>query len=49
MAANSQNAGRSQVPHAAYAAFTHGVIGRWNYLVRCIPDINDLLGGGDSY
>ena len=30
-------------PHSAYAAFTHGVIGRSNYLVRCIPDIGDLL------
>ena len=29
--------------HVAYAAFTHGVISRWNYLVRCIPDIGDLL------
>ena len=24
-------------PYVAYAAFTHGVISRWNYLVRCIP------------
>ena len=30
-------------PHAAYAAFTHGVISRWNYLVRCILDVGDLL------
>jgi len=30
-------------PHAAYSAFTHSFIGRWNYLVRCIPDIGDLL------
>ena len=30
-------------PHAAYAAFTHGIIGRWDYLIRCIPDISDLL------
>ena len=26
-------------PHAAYAAFTHGFIGKWNYLIRCIPNI----------
>ena len=30
-------------PHAAYATFIHGVISRWNYLVRCIPDVGDLL------
>ena len=30
-------------PHAAYAAFTHGLGSKWNYLVRCIPGINDLL------
>ena len=26
-------------PHAAYAAFTYGFIGKWNYLMRCIPNI----------
>jgi len=24
-------------PHAAYVAFVHGFISKWNYLVRCIP------------
>jgi len=30
-------------PHAAYAAFTHEIMSRWNYLIRCIPDIGSLL------
>lgn len=30
-------------PHAAYAAFTHGLMGKWNYLIRTIPNIGDLL------
>ena len=30
-------------PHAAYAAFTHGLSSRWTYLLRTIPDIQDLL------
>ena len=30
-------------PHAAYAAFTHGISGHWSYLSRTIPDIHDLL------
>lgn len=30
-------------PHAAYAAFTHGLAARWNYVARTIPDIGDLL------
>ena len=30
-------------PHAAYAAFVHGLIGRWTYLLRKIPYIQDLL------
>ena len=30
-------------PHAAYAAFTHGLVGKWTYLTRAIPDIEDLL------
>ena len=30
-------------PHAAYAAFTHGLVGKWTYLTRTIPDIEDLL------
>ena len=31
-------------PHAAYAAFTHGFIGKWNYLMRCIPNIQTFFG-----
>ena len=30
-------------PHAAYAAFTHGLSSRWSYLLRTIPDIQDLM------
>ena len=30
-------------PHVAYAAFTHGLFGRWSYIMRTIPDIQDLL------
>ena len=30
-------------PHAAYAAFTHGLFSHWSYLMRTIPDIADLL------
>ena len=30
-------------PHAAYAAFTHGISSRWTYLSRTIPHIADLL------
>ena len=30
-------------PHAAYAAFAHGLSSRWTYLLRTIPDIEDLL------
>ena len=30
-------------PHAAYAAFVHGLSSRWSYLSRTIPDIDDLL------
>ena len=30
-------------PHAAYAAFTHGLAGRWIYLLRTIPDVQVLL------
>ena len=26
-----------------YAAHTHGFISKWNYLLRTIPDISDLL------
>lgn len=30
-------------PHAAYAAFTHGLSHRWLYLVRTVKDISALL------
>ena len=30
-------------PHAAYAAYTHGLQHRWNYVMRTIPDISPLL------
>ena len=30
-------------PHAAHAAFTHGLSSRWSCLLRTIPDIQDLL------
>lgn len=30
-------------PHAAYAAFTHGLTSKWTYLARTIPDIENLL------
>jgi len=31
-------------PHAAYSAFTHGLIGRWVYLMRTVPDISTTGG-----
>ena len=30
-------------PHAAYAAFTHGLSSHWTYISRTIPHIQDLL------
>ncbi len=30
-------------PHAAYAAATHGLAGKWNYLSRTVPDISAFL------
>ena len=30
-------------PHAAYAAYIHGLSNRWSYLLRTVPDIDDLL------
>ena len=30
-------------PHAAYTAYVHGLSSRWSYLLRTIPDIDDLL------
>ena len=29
--------------HAAYSAFTHGLIGRWVYLMRTVPDISSFF------
>ena len=34
---------KSTQPHAAYAAFTHGLSSKWVYFARTIPDISDLL------
>lgn len=30
-------------PHAAYSAFTHGLVSKWSYIMRTIPDISELL------
>jgi len=30
-------------PHAAYAAFTHGLSSKWSFLSRTIPNIGDLF------
>ena len=30
-------------PHAAHAAFTHGLSSKWAYLARTIPDCDDLF------
>ena len=30
-------------PHAAYAAFSHGLSSKWTYLARTIPDCEDLF------
>ena len=30
-------------PHAVYAAITHGLAGKWNYLSRTTPDIGECL------
>ena len=30
-------------PHAAYSVFTHGLIGRWVYLMRTVRDISSFL------
>ena len=30
-------------PHAAYTAIAHGMVGKWNYLSRTIPNISDHL------
>ena len=30
-------------PHAAYAAFTHGLIHKWTYLSRIIPNLEELF------
>ena len=33
----------SSQPHAAYAALSHSLFGKWTYLMRTQPDIGDLL------
>ena len=35
------NIARTQ-PHAAYSVFTHGLVNKWSYIMRTIPDISDL-------
>lgn len=30
-------------PHAAFAAYTHGLAGKWSYLTRTVPSISDHL------
>lgn len=30
-------------PHAAYYTFAHGMIGRWIYVMRTIPNIDSLF------
>ena len=30
-------------PHSAYCALTHGLIGRWTYVMRTIPDIRSFV------
>ena len=30
-------------PHAAYAAYTHGLFSKWSFLSRVVPDIDPLL------
>ena len=36
------NVARSQ-PHAAYAAYIHGLATKWSYISRTIPDIGHML------
>ncbi len=36
------NIAKSQ-PHAAYSAITHGVLSKWTYLSRVVPNISHLL------
>ena len=30
-------------PHAAYAALTHGLLSKWLYLLRTVPDVSNLF------
>ena len=30
-------------PHSAFAAFTHGLMGHWNYVLRTVLDISHLI------
>ena len=33
----------SSQPHAAYSALTHGLIGKWAYISKTVPNVSDLL------
>ena len=33
----------SSQPHAAYSALTHGLIGKWAYISRTVPNVSDLF------
>ena len=35
-------------PHAAYAAFVHGLSGKWTYIARTVPDIEEILQSLES-
>ena len=30
-------------PHAAYSAFTHGLVGKWQYILRTVPSLSKQL------
>ena len=30
-------------PHAAYSAFTHGLVSKWLFIARTIPNVDDLF------
>jgi len=30
-------------PHAAYTAFTHGLMNKWNFLTRTIPNTEEMF------
>lgn len=33
----------SSQPHAAYSALTHGLIGKWAYISRTVPNVSDIF------